>query len=80
METGGWGLFGPVAGVLAMEECCEGKFAGWKRGSDGSFNGPVGCLRCELAVVAGLACMVRGEGGCMASYLDGESKRGGRGD
>lgn len=35
---GGCGLFGPVAGVAAALEFCEGKFAGWKRGRDGSLS------------------------------------------
>lgn len=36
-----FGLFGPVIGVFAwLEFCDEAKFAGWKRGSDGSLRCP----------------------------------------
>lgn len=46
----GWympcGLVGPEAGVLAEDECEEGKLAGWKRGSDGSFRALLCCWRC----------------------------------
>lgn len=36
----------PTSGVLAELECCEGKLAGWKRGSDGSLRDDEPVLVC----------------------------------
>lgn len=70
-------------GVLAVEDCCEGKLAGWKRGRDGSFSEPLWFRRCEFAAAATAADLgwsPRCEGGCMFSYREAGSKRGESGD
>lgn len=64
------------SGVVCTLLCAEGKFAGWKRGRDGSFKELV------LARRVLLPCRVwtlRGEGGCSVSYL-GASYRGESGE
>ena len=56
----------------------DGKFAGWKRGRDGSLSEAVLTRRCVVPVV--LACMLRGDTGCRVSKRPADSNRGESGD
>lgn len=76
-ETGGCGLFGPVAGVLATELWLDGKLAGWNRGSEGSFSALV-LWRRWPAFAALRGCRLLRAGGCMA--MSNRSNRGERGE
>lgn len=68
---------GPVAGVLAVDECCEAKTAGWKRGSECSFGAPG--RRGAVLALRGCSPPRAAGGSIMPSCLTGDSKRGERG-
>lgn len=76
----------PETGVVAMLDCAEGKFAGWKRGMPGSRREPFGLLRldddccrvgrrrcwCTAECIAVPLMSMRGEAGCLVGRYDGE--------